>query len=145
AEVEYRVNDGPVQGEPIALEGQGARDAKGRHVFALSGKVKEGDEVHYRLRVWDNLPAQYGGPHVVHPPAARCLTLKAARQAERLKEQEILAQRDDVNRRLEAIRADLLKEQRGAYKLKQESRREDALKPDQADDLKQLRRDNQAS
>lgn len=145
AEVEYRINDGPVQREAVALEGRNTREARGRHLFALGGKVKEGDEVYYRLRAWDNLPEPLGGPHVVHHPADRWLTLKIASGAQPLREQEILAKRDDVDRRLEEIRANLMKEQRAAYKLRQETRRDKALAPERAEDLKQLRRDNEAS
>jgi hypothetical protein len=145
AEVEYRINDGPVQNEAMALEGQNTREARGRHVFALGGKVKEGDEVRYHLRAWDNLPEPLGGPHVVYHPADRWLTLKIASGAQPLREQEILARRDDVDRRLEEIRANLMKEQRAAYKLRQETRRDKALDPERADELKQLRRDNEAS
>src|SRR5205823_13450412 len=45
ADLEYRINDGKTVREPIALEGKDTREAIGRHVFALAGKVKEGDEV----------------------------------------------------------------------------------------------------
>ncbi len=145
AELEYSINGGPIQREVVSLEGRNTREARGRHVFALAGKVKEGDEVRYRLRAWDNLPEPLGGPHVIYHPADKWLTLAIARDALPLKEQEILAQRDHVNRRLEDIKADLLKEQRGAYKLRQESKGEQALNPEQVQDLKQLQGDNQAS
>lgn len=145
ADLEYRVNGGKPALEPIQLAGVNTREAVGKHLFQLGGKVKEGDEVHYRLRCQDNLPSQFGGPHTVYHPADRWLSLKVVKQAKPIKEQEILAQRDNVKRRLESIKADLLKEQRGVYRLRQESRKSESLNREQADDLKQLQRENQAS
>jgi hypothetical protein len=144
AEIEFQVNNGPVQREAIALNGAGTREAHGRQEFALAGKVKEGDEVRYRIRAEDNLPGEFGGPHVIFHPAERWLTLKVARQAEPLRQQEILAQRDDVNRRLAAIKADLLKEQRGVFKAQQEARHDPDQASEQVEQIKGLRKDNQS-
>src|SRR5215831_15333893 len=145
AEIEYQVNNGPVQREPIALQGADVREVRGSHLFSLMGKVKEGDEVRYRIRAADNFPAEFGGPHVIYHPAERWLTLKIARQAEPLRQQEIVAQRDDVNRRLDAIKADLLKEQRGVYKAQQEARHDQSSPSEQTEQLNQLRKDNQSA
>jgi hypothetical protein len=143
AYLEYKVNGGEAAREPIVLQGAGTQDASGKHLFLLADKVQEGDEIQYRIRAEDNLPTEFGGPHVIYHPADRWLRLKVVRQAEPLQQQEILAQRDDVGRRLEAIKADLMKEQRGVYKVRQESRNEPALTPEQARDLKDLRQDNE--
>ena len=43
-----------MQREEIELKGRETSQASARHLFRLSGKVKEGDEVRYRLRVSDN-------------------------------------------------------------------------------------------
>src|SRR5262249_42689259 len=96
AELEYRISDGAVQREEIALQGQGTVQASARHVFQLSGKVKEGDEVQYRLRVTDNrnVPDMGLKPQVVYFPADRWLTLKIVGQTQSLAEQEIQTQRD---------------------------------------------------
>ncbi len=144
AEIEYRVNNGPPRAEPIALEGRGTREAKGHHLFALAGRVKEGDEIAYRIRAADNrrVPEAKLDPQVIYHPAEGWRRLKVANQAQPLREQEILAQRDSLSRKLEAIKADLEKEQRGLYKLKQESRGREALDKQQAKDLQALEKDN---
>ncbi|HJT78000.1 MAG TPA: hypothetical protein VJ739_12425, partial [Gemmataceae bacterium] len=148
AAVEYRVNDGPAQTEPVALEGRGTQEASARHAFSLAGKVKEGDEVRYRIKVLDNrsLPEHKLGPQAVYyPEKDRWLTLKVARQAEPVRQQEILAQRDEVNKRLDAIREDLLREQRSLYKVRQESRNDDKLTPEHAEAVKEVRQQNRGA
>jgi hypothetical protein len=145
ADLEYAVNDGEVKTEAMALAGANRQEATAKHAFHLAGKVREGDAVRYRVRIQDNLPPEFGGPHTIYYPADRWLTLKVASKATPLREQEILAQRDEITRRLDAIKAALLREQRGVYKVRQESRNAPSLTPDQAADLKQLRQDNRAS
>jgi hypothetical protein len=145
AAVEYRIGAGPIVTEPIELQGAGTREAAGRHLLQFDGRVKEGDEIHYRLRVADNrrVPDADLEPQTVYHPADRWRMLKIARQATPLAQQEIAAQRDEIDKRLEAIKADLLKEQRGVYKLKQESAQQSTLAADQKKDLKELRQENQ--
>jgi hypothetical protein len=145
ADLEYAINDGEVKTEAMALTGANRQEATAKHVFQLTGKMREGDVVRYRIRIQDNLPQEFGGPHTIYHPSDRWLTLKIANKAAPLREQEIIAQRDDIARRLQAIKADLLKEQRGVYKVRQESRNAPSLTRDQADDLKRLRQDNRAS
>src|SRR5581483_9901187 len=145
ADLEYRVNGEDVQTEAMTLVGANRQEATAMHVFQLAAKVKEGDEISYRLRIQDNLPAEYGGPHTIYYPADRWLKLKVAKQAAPLRQQEIIAQRDDINKRLDAIKADLLREQRGVYKVRQESRNNPELAAEQANNLKQLQQDNRAS
>jgi hypothetical protein len=145
AVIEYRINDGPVQSEPLALKGRGTQEAMAQHFFQLGSKVKEGDEVRYRLKAQDNrsLPERNLEPNVIyHPEKDRWLTLKIAQQAESLQQQEILAQRDAINRKLDAIAEDLKKEQRGVYKVRQESRDQPSLKPEQVKETKELRQQN---
>lgn len=144
-ELEYRVNDGVVTSETLPVQGVMTPRATARYDFKLAPKnLKEGDTVHYRLKASDNrrVPEVGLGPNVTYHPADRWRTLKIARRAEPLKQQEITAQRDDLDKRLETIKQDLLKEQRALYKLRQESREQETLRPEQAKDLKQVRQEN---
>lgn len=152
AEVEYRINNGPSALEAMPLSGRGTRQAVGQLSFRLSDKVKEGDTVLYRFKAADNRRVPEAGlePQVIyHPEEAkpgqpRWRTLKVARKAEPLQQQEILAQADNINRRLDNIISDLLHEERGVYKLRMESQQQPTLKPDQVSDLKQLRQENRS-
>ncbi len=140
AEVEYRVNQGEPVREPVAVTGLNTREAstkeKDQSVFALAGKVKPGDVVEYRLRVSDNFPPEFGGSHVVYYPADHALTLRVAT------DKEILALRDEINKRLDKIKEDLKAEERGVYKTRSESRDHPALNPEQAKDTQRLKKDN---
>src|SRR5262249_22985796 len=121
-EVEYRVNGGEPQVEPVPLGNVNLRDVTARHVFSLAGQVKDRQGLPYRLRLQDNLPPEFGGPHTVHFPPADWWSLKVVRQAKPLEEQELLAQQREIDARVEALKQTLQKEQRAAYKLNQESR-----------------------
>jgi len=79
---------------------------------------------------------------VVYYPPDRWLGLKIALRAEPLAQQEILAQRDDINKRLDAIKEALKSEQRGVYNVRQESRDQPSLLPEQSQKLQEHRRDN---
>ena len=144
-ELEYRVNDEEPVRQPLALEGGDTPSAVARHLWELAGKVKEGDRVSYRFRVRDNLPKEYKGPHVIVYPADRWLTLQVVRRGDPLKQQEILAQRDEINRKLEAIKTALLKEKAGVQKVRQDTPNQATLPPDQAEQVKQLQQDNRDS
>jgi hypothetical protein len=145
AAIEYRVNDGPTAREPVTLNGAGRLEASGSYAFTPGLKAKEGDTVRYRLRVEDNLPAELNGPHVVYAPADRWLNLKVVRKAGPVREEEIGVQRETVDRRLEELRQALLREMRGLYKLKLESRVDPALSPEQRDALGSLEGENKAN
>ena len=133
--------------EPIALEGAGTRDANGEHLFNLSGKAKEGDEVRYRIRIADNrnVPEAKLGPNVVYFPPDRWRTLKITRASDPKDMQDILAQRDDVNRRLDAIKNQIVNERNALQKLHKDSVAQDTLKPEQAQDLKSIRKENRSA
>src|SRR5207248_1682907 len=93
AHVEYRVNGGKeVREERMTLRGAGTREGVARHPWQLAGKVKQGDEVSYRVRFRDNLPRQFKGPHTVYYPADGWLRLKIVDNASPLRAQEIAAQ-----------------------------------------------------
>jgi hypothetical protein len=145
AVLEYRINGGTEQVEPLKLEGANSREAVGRLVFHLAAKVKEDDEVTYRFRARDNLPKEFQGPNTVYYPADRWLRLKVARKGQPLKPQEIAGQRDEINRRLEVIRADLRKEQTGVHQTQQESKDQPDLAAEQVKQVRQLVKDNDAS
>ena len=117
AEVEYRVNQRDPVREPIAATGlKTPQGVVAKNAFTLAGKVKPGDVVEYRLRVTDNLPPEFGGPHVVYYPADHALVLHVAT------DKEILALHDDINSRLDKIKEDLKAEERGVYKTRSDSR-----------------------
>src|SRR5262249_53571194 len=84
----------------------------------------------------DNLPPEFGGPHIVYFPTDRWLNLHIAT------DKEILALRDDINSRLEKIKEDLKAEIRGVYKTRSDSRDRPTLSPSQAKDVDPLKKDN---
>jgi hypothetical protein len=148
-DLEYRVNEGMPQTEPLPLEGRDSRKAVSRSQLKLADKtLKEGDQVQYRFKLADNRRVPEAGLEpqvVVYPDKDRWLTLKITRDSQPLEQQEIAAQRTDLQDRLEAIKRDLQKEQRELYKLRRESRDQAALNSDQARQLRQLGDDNQAA
>src|SRR5262249_2018018 len=85
------------------------------------------------------------GPHVVYAPADKWLSLKVSQQPGPEREKEIAAQRDAIDRRIEAIRQDLQREMRSLYKLKMESLLDPALSPEQRDALGSLGGENRAA
>ncbi|MFL5241446.1 MAG: hypothetical protein ACJ8FY_05005 [Gemmataceae bacterium] len=142
--VEFTVNGGPAQSEAIVLQGKGTREAAGRHLLSLVNKVQEGDEVRYRLKAVDNrrVPEVNLEPNVAYYPEKSWRILKVARQADPLFQQEIEAQRDAIAKKLEAIKENLKKVERSVYKLRQESKDQTALRPEQSKDLQDASRDN---
>ncbi len=144
-ELEYRINDGEAVRQPLDLQRGNATSAVARHVLELAGKVKEDDRFSYRFHISDNLPKQYDGPHVIVYPADHWRTLRIARRGDPFQQQDILAQRDDINRRLQAIREALIQEGRGVFKVRQETRLRPSLSPDKLKRVKQLQDDNRTS
>jgi len=144
--------DKEVSVESIPLAERGALESAGRLEFHLAGRFQDGDEVYYRLRGQDGLPTNLGGPNVAYYPTPlwyypvdRWLKFKVIGQGNNQKQQDILADRDDLNSRLEDLKADLLKEQRGVYKMRQETRRDRELDPAQNERLMQLGQDNKSA
>ena len=84
----------------------------------------------------DNLPPEFGGPHVVYFPADHALMLRIA------SDKEIVALRDEINKKLDQIKEDLKAEERGVYKTRSDSRDRTALTPAQAQEVKELQKDN---
>src|SRR5579864_262396 len=148
AVIEYQVNNDPVKTEIIPLEEAGQTQISVRYPFKLAGKVKEGDTIRYRLKIADNrrVPEAKLEPNVVyHPGEDRWFTLKIAQQAEPLKQQEVIAQRDDIRKRLQSLIEDLRGEQRRLYKAKEEARKAEALAPEPAILLQELRKEHQTN
>ena len=144
-ELEYRVNNGETMRQPLEVEGGNTLSAVARFVLELAGKVQENDHFSYRFRVSDNLPKEYRGPHVIFYPSEDWLTLRILRQGNTLQQKDILAQRDEINRRLQAIRKFLLQEKREVERVRQEMRQQEPLPPDPLDSTKQLQLENQAN
>jgi hypothetical protein len=145
AELEYRVNNDPMKSELLPLNGVNRLEATATYVWQLAGKLQEGDEISYRIHIQDNRPNEYGGPQSAYYPAERWLKLKVVKQAVPFREQEIAAERDDIRKRLEAIQADLQKEQLGINKLRQEAQTRPMLTPEQTTDLKQVQQENRST
>ena len=82
---------------------------------------------------------------VIVYPTDRWLILRVMRQGDPRQQKEILAQRDEINRKLAAIKEALLQEKRGVYKVKQETRNQPELPREDAERVKQLQQDNRAS
>jgi hypothetical protein len=143
-DLEYRINEAPPVREAIKLEGGGSREVKGVYDFQLSGKVKENDQLHYRLVATDNrnVPEVKLTPNVTYFPAEGWRSVKIAREAEPLKEQEIIAQRDGIDKRLDAIKERILSEKQGANEVRQASHDQRPLAQKSANSLRNLAHDN---
>jgi hypothetical protein len=152
ADLEYRINNGPVVTEPMQLDGRASRQASARHSLELSGKVKEGDMVYYRFKGADNrrVPEVKLGPNVIYYPPEMSLgqprwrTLKIARQAAPLDQQNIDAQHEDIKRRLEAIQKNLREEQGKLQQVQTDVKDLATLKPAQIRDLTDLQKQNRS-
>ncbi len=104
-------------------DGGGQRQVHSDATFKLVGKVKEGDTVRLRLRAADNrrllrnavaanVPEHDLTPQIIHEPARkdgqdRWVVFKVKNQADPLQQQEIVAQRDDVFKTLQALQKKL--------------------------------------
>jgi hypothetical protein len=145
AEVEYRLNDGSSQCQPIVLDGAGSREARGLALFKLSDKgLEEGDTLRYRIRTSDNRRVPEAGlePQTVYYPLEQSwLTLKITSQARPFREQEILSQRDDIDRRLAEIHDKLMDEQRSLKQMRPDEQRP-VRNDEAARELKQVREQN---
>jgi hypothetical protein len=141
AELEFRINDGQVQREPIPLAGAGAKTANGQLSFKLAGRVRDGDTVQYRLRATDtrNIPEINLGPNVsVFPPDDRWCELRVSRQAAPVREQEVDAQRDGVEKRLKDLIERLDRTIRSTYSLRQNVERDAVTRAEQDRKLGEL-------
>ncbi len=144
-ELEYRINDGEVVRQPLEMEVGNTTCVLARHVLKLAGKVHEGDRLSYRFHIRDNLPTEYKGPHVLVYPPDRWRTERIARGGESLREQEIRARRDAIDRRLQEIRKALLAEKQGVAQVLQEAPSQKPFPADCLDRIQQLQRENRSN
>jgi hypothetical protein len=145
AALEYRIDDAAEESakrEALPLVGAGQRESTIKHMFMLASKVSPGQTLHYRLRYQDNRPAEFGGPNVKYHPEKGWLQLKIVAQGASPREEDITAQRDALNKKIEAIKAELRSEMRGSDRLRAESRDEEQLTPDQRERAKSLQEQN---
>ena len=134
-----------------------AAQAKGTAILPLAGKVKDGDEVRYRVKVADNRklnePARKIGnvvidaakldPNVVYHPADRWRALKVTCQADPNGDRDILAQRDSINQKIEAIKKEITNEKNTLNKLYDQSKEQKSLKPEQVRDLQKMQKEHE--
>jgi hypothetical protein len=159
--VEYRLNDGPTRNETI-FKAEGAASATVDHPFDLAGRVKDGDVVRLRVSVADNrrlaarssidpdgqaVPVHELAPHVIYFPERkggedRWLTLKVSATAGPLRQREILAERDEVARRLQAVRKRLVSERSQLAGLRQASKDQPGLTAANAWKLEEVLKEN---
>ena len=104
--VEYRVgeSDSPVRSEPLAVSGLGTGSAEGTAYFDLTGRAKEGDTIHLRVRATDSraVPKQELGPQSAVFPPAGWATFRLTAAAKPLVEQDMTALRERLRDRLAA-------------------------------------------
>jgi hypothetical protein len=143
AELEYRINEGTSQCEPIPLQDAGSREARGQFLFKLATKgLQEGDTLHYRIRATDNrnVPEAGLGPNTIYSPSdEHWLTLKFSGKAQPLRQQEVAAEKDDIERRLRELTDSLLEEQRSLNRFRPQARQQPVLNEKQAKELNRLR------
>ena len=162
-ELQYRVNDGPVQ--VLALgDGKGETRLVVDTVWPLRGLVKAGDTVKCRLALADNRRLAHGqvrtsaasapehdlDPQVAHLPSRaagedRWWHLKIEAKAESLVQQQVVAERDDLRQALERIQTRIEEERKQIEKVRQGSHQQPVLSVDQGNALGQARKLNEAS
>jgi hypothetical protein len=150
----YRVGrdlpDKQIETVSVPLVGAGKMSATANWEWNLSGKVKDGETVFYRLRGQDDLPSDFGGPHLTYYPGRpwysnnedRWLSFDVVPSQEGLKEKQIAARQRQINDRLERIKSDLKAEKRAAGKIEAESRGQPALLPEHRDAIQDVIKDN---
>ncbi len=104
--VEYRVGESEslMMSEPLALSGVGTGRADGTAYFDLTGRAKEGDTIHLRVRATDSraVPKQDLGPQSAVFPPAGWATFRLTAAAKPLAEQDMTALRERLRDRLAA-------------------------------------------
>jgi hypothetical protein len=101
AAIEFRVNNGGVENQPLALTGLGTREANGSTLFPLAEKVHVGDRIACRLKIADNrsIPETGLEPQVNYFPANdQWCEWEIVESALPAREREAAAQRDAVDR-----------------------------------------------
>lgn len=141
--VEYCVNgnEAAIRTEAVRLGGVGTKRAEGTFTFALSGKAKDGESLHLRVRVRDNrslAEPRLSPQEAVFPPTGWAV-LRLNPYAKPLAEQEVHGQRDKVRDRLTAVAA-LVRDAAAQVKMVQaEAPGDGSLSADQAVRLRSAR------
>jgi hypothetical protein len=141
-ELEYRVNDKPVERLPLSLRGAETTQVSGEAAIDLAGKVHDGDRFQYRLVAADNrnVPEAELGPQLVFfPTEDRWSLLHVTPAAAPLAEQEILARKKEIDQRLTELVGELKSEQSALAKFKAKTARHPVLLPDYVDWLGEQR------
>lgn len=141
--LEYRINKEDVQVIPLDVKGLGTQRSVGVLDLDLKAKTKEGDVIQYRLAAIDNrdIPEANLKPQKSYFPVnERWAELRIDAKAAPLKDQEILAKKDEIDRRLKDLVQALKAEQHAAYRLKVETANKATLKDEQRDSLDELTR-----
>jgi hypothetical protein len=138
-QLEYRINEEAVQVVPLDAKGLGTQRAVAAIDLDLRGKTKEGDRIHYRLAAIDNrdIPEAKLLPQKTYFPGDWA-ELRIDSKATPLKDQEILARKEEIDKRLHALIQELKGEQKDAYDIKVETANKSALKDEQRDHLEEL-------
>lgn len=160
-EVEYRINNGPVQSEILSKAGGDFKIAV-EHQLQLQGKIKDGDTVQFRLKAVDNRQVKAGqfqgiagqkvpsndlAPQVIfYPPMLegkdQWLALKVDPKAGPLEKSEIVAQHDAVQKQIDAIKKKIEKERTDLNKLEQFGKNHPQWGNQESQKLTELRKDN---
>ncbi len=111
AALEYQIDtrDNPITILPLALTSRGNGGSAGAVEFPLAGRVREGDVLRLRLRVFDNRTVEglaLVPQEAVYPPVGWS-ELRIHPHAESLALQDVIAQRDDIQDRLALATAEL--------------------------------------
>ena len=126
------------------------RAARGKHLFQLADKAHEGDLVQYQVKGANNRrcrsqPRAAGGLLSARVPRAgqtAVAGLAVARKAEPAKKQDILAQRSDISKRIDAIQKKLTEERSHVANADRDTRNQAGLTPEQNKDMDALRKEN---
>lgn len=137
--LEYEVNRGATIELPIKHKDLGSPRADVKHVFALAGLVKDGDLLKYRLKASDNRRVAGLKPQVAYFPERAWASLKIAASAESLDQQDILAQRDAIQKKLEVAKVSVNDSRKLTEQVQRASAGKPMLSPEQVAKLQQAR------
>ena len=137
-EVDFRVNQGPIQKVALPLKGIGSSRVSDSYELDISGKAKDEDIFEYRLVATDNrsVPeAKLTPQQTYYPSDIKWAEIRFNKNAAPLKDQDILAKKKAVDERLKKILRELEGEQRSTNSLKIDAARKTKLTPEQSNKL----------
>lgn len=141
-ELAWRVNEGPVQTIELPLPKPNATAVQVGHLLDMASLAKDGDRLEFRVTAYDNRYVPEAGLQpqtTTFPPDGRWSEIRLSGTADSLKEQEIAAQKKDIEGRLKEIIAVLTKEQRTVDRLRTDTASQNLLKLDDAEKLDNAR------